>query len=378
MGTPIDYLPPSLGDESIHALLTSVDLPAASQISKLQVTAEYHSIYRISFKVENFTENLPNQVVLRVAGRHLPETKTLNEVAIISWLSANTRIPVPIVIRYDASCNNPIGHEFIIQEWIPGDTLSSLYKELSETQLDGIIGGLTVDKKGEIVVGRVLEETFWYEPDIEKYWSAKDLEDGTPPQTIETLNIDGPFNTYVDYISAHMAKYVHAIEIHKSLDFMRPLLLRIRAFIKEISDPKHAVELNNIKLRLSHKDLHFANIMYDKEANLITAILDWEFGGIVPFTRWNPTRAFPWTARGDPSDKVEWTRLWNMFERKCEERGVTIVKDQEYSAPRQEAMQKAANFLRAIVEVCPRGQKYGLAHGTWKDTLVEQFTIFDV
>ncbi|KIJ23271.1 hypothetical protein M422DRAFT_248964 [Sphaerobolus stellatus SS14] len=267
-------------------------------------------------------KNLSNQVVLRVAGRHLPETKALNEVAIISWLSANSQIPVPTVVKYDSGCNNPIGHEFIIQEWIPGDTLSSLYKELSETQLDGIvdqlidilaelhdhswdqIGGLTVDKKGEIVVGRVLEETFWYEPDIEKYWSAKDLEDGTPPQTIETLNIDGPFNTYVDYISAHMAKYVHAIEIHKSLDFMRPLLLRIRAFIKEISDPKYAVELNNIKLRLSHKDLHFANIMYDKETNLITAILDWEFGGIVPFTRWNPTRAFPWTARGDPSDSI--------------------------------------------------------------------------
>ena len=39
---------------------------------------------------------------------------------------------------------------------------------------------------------------------------------------------------------------------------------------------------------------------------------------------------------------------------RCSRRSVHIARDAEFTSPEQEAMQKAANFLRAIVEVSPR------------------------
>jgi len=159
---------------------------------------------------------------------------------------------------------------------------------------------------------------------------------------------------------------------------MRPLLARIEVLIEALTHPNNIDELNNVKMVLAHKDLHFANIMYDTKTSQITSILDWEFAGIVPFTRWNPIKAFPWNAQHSPSSDQEWKRLWNMFVKRCQEQGVSILKDQEFSGPKQEAMQKAANFLRAIVEVCPRGEKLELAQGIWKDTFLEQVSAFDL
>lgn len=49
MGTPAQHLPPPLPEETIQALLTSLDLPAAKAITPLQVTPEYHSLYLLTF-----------------------------------------------------------------------------------------------------------------------------------------------------------------------------------------------------------------------------------------------------------------------------------------------------------------------------------------
>jgi len=205
-------------------------------ISPLFVTAEYHTIYQIVLSNEDATrEDIPSHLVLRVAGYHLPTIKTLNEVAVISWVSRHTNIPVPRVVKYDETCRNIIGHEFILQEWAHGQTLSSIYDQLSEADLSSLIdqlvrilcqmhdnnpwrqiGGLSFGESGDIIVGQVIEETFWQLPDIERFWGVSQLEDGVSQQTVETLNIKGPFNSYVEYISAHLRKYVHAIKIHKS------------------------------------------------------------------------------------------------------------------------------------------------------------------
>ncbi|KAI8965555.1 hypothetical protein F5Y11DRAFT_367910 [Daldinia sp. FL1419] len=63
--------------------------------------------------------------------------------------------------------------------------------------------------------------------------------------------------------------------------------------------PSHADELNNVKLRLAHKGLHFANILYDVFSGTITAVLNWEFSGVVPFTQWSPRRTFLRNAHDD-------------------------------------------------------------------------------
>lgn len=47
MGTPSEYLPPALPTDSIVELIASLDLPARTRMSSLQVTAAYRFIYLV-------------------------------------------------------------------------------------------------------------------------------------------------------------------------------------------------------------------------------------------------------------------------------------------------------------------------------------------
>ncbi|RFU35763.1 hypothetical protein B7463_g540, partial [Scytalidium lignicola] len=377
----MDHLPPLIKAESINALMESISMPKPLSIISPKVSACYHGIYMITIP---FT-NGKSELVLRVSGSHIPKIKTENEAAIMSWVSKNSAIPIPEVIAYDSSTNNPINHEYIILSRARGETLSEIYQSLGNEKMISIIdqlidilhqlhavdwnyiGGLKFNETGEIVPGPVLEENFWYPPDIQQFWP--------PGETMSTLNIEGPYPTYVDYISAHIQRYIHGIEVHEKLAFMRDTLSRLKALVNALAN--NAEKLNNVKLKLAHKDLHFSNILYDQSSSRITAILDWEFSGIVPFTRWNPTRAFLWNARDDADSGAEKERLLSIFKERCKERNVEILEDAQYSSTLQEAMQTAANFLRAIVEVVPRGQKGDLVR-SWKDILLKQLEVFGV
>jgi aminoglycoside phosphotransferase (APT) family kinase protein len=88
--------------------------------------------------------------------------------------------------------------------------------------------------------------------------------------------------------------------------------------------PEHAEKLNDVKLRLAHNDLHFGNISYDFESDRVTAILDWEFSGVVPFTLWNPRRSFLWNASDDESSRAEKQRLFTLFEERFKHRGPKV------------------------------------------------------
>jgi hypothetical protein len=375
MGTPANYLPPPISTDSINALMESIGKPKPVAVTAPNVTAQYHSIYFLTEPTDG--DHDEKELVLRVSGPHIPRIKTRNEVAIMRWISKNTTIPVPHVLSYDTSVDNVIQHEYILLSRAPGDPLSEIYQSLDDAQISDIIdqfidilvqlhavewkaiGGLTFNHKGDIIVGPVLEETFWHVPEIQRFWP--------PSETMATLNIEGPYLTYVDYISAHVQKYIHAIRTHEKLAFMRDTIPRLETFLGALVD--HATELNNVKLRLAHKDLHFANILFDRESNKITAILDWEFSGVVPFTKWNPSRAFLWNGQDGLDSLDEKKRLLKIFEERCKERNVTILKDAEFASSLQKAMQTAADFLRAIVEVAPRDQRQDLV-GAWKDTVL--------
>jgi aminoglycoside phosphotransferase (APT) family kinase protein len=56
-------------------------------------------------------------------------------------------------------------------------------------------------------------------------------------------------------------KYIHAIRRHEYLSTMRDLIPRTEVF-KAAMDG-HKEELNETRLVLTHRDLHFGNIMYD-------------------------------------------------------------------------------------------------------------------
>ncbi|KAI3578586.1 hypothetical protein IWW34DRAFT_915717 [Fusarium oxysporum f. sp. albedinis] len=159
----------------------------------------------------------------------------------MTWLSKNTTITLPEVIAYDDFTDNPVGHEYTLLSHIQGVTLSDAHPW-------GGIGGLTLDDQGQVQLGTVVDETFWQVPDIEA--------------------LGRPYKTYVDYITA---QYI-LIQTHEKLTFMRDIVPRLEAFVASL--PKLASELNKVKLRLAHRDLHFANMMFDLLPGKITGILD--------------------------------------------------------------------------------------------------------
>jgi hypothetical protein len=370
-----------LSNDAIDQLLLSVGLPEATSIVSPKVTAEYHSIYLII--VPTNTKTSHTKLVLRVSGRHLPKIKTENEVAVMTWVKQNTSIPIPDLVAFDSNTANAIGHEYTLLSLVEGTTLSEKRQSLTEAQVNSIldqladylsqlhahpwdaIGGLRINDAGTVVVGRVVDETFWQGPEVKKLWPEG--------ESVNSLNIGGPYSTYVDLVSAQIEVYIHLIQTHESLTWMRNTIPRLEAFVKIL--PEHAEKLNDVKLRLAHKDLHFANILYEFDSNKITAILDWEFSGVVPFTLWNPRRSFLWNASDDEDSLAEKQRLFTLFEERCKDRDLKMLEDAKFASPLQESMQNVADFLRAITEVAPRCQRAELVEG-WKKVVLDNIEQF--
>ncbi|KAK7398064.1 hypothetical protein QQX98_012572 [Neonectria punicea] len=377
MGTPADHLPLAISEDAINELLQTTGLPRATAIANPKVTAQYHSIYFITLPPTEKSYG-HSELVFRVSGRHLPTIKTMNEVGVMTWLSKNTTIPLPEVIAYDASVDNPIGYEYTLLSRVQGVTLSDIYDSLSDGQIAQILdqlidilcqlqahSGLVLNDQGEAKLGPVLDETFWQVLDVEALWPEG--------ETLATLNIGGPYPTYVDYISAQVLKNIRLIQTHDKLTFMRDVVPRLESF--EAALHKHASELNRVKLRLAHKDLHFANMVLNVSSGRITGILDWEFSGVVPFTKWNPRRSFLWNGLDDITSLDEKQRLLGLFTQRCKEKDNSLLEDANYTSSLQDSMQKAADFLRAIVEVSPRDQRQDQVQG-WRETVLENIAQF--
>ncbi|KAJ6185210.1 hypothetical protein N7519_006511 [Penicillium mononematosum] len=286
----------------------------------------------------------------------------------MTWVRQNTTIPIPAIIRYDSTDDNIIGHKFTLLNKVPGKSIDQIYHtlsielrskivhqltdyliELHAHPWDGYVGGLTLTN-GEITPGPPIDENFWQVPDLENYWAGS--------ESLESLNPipSQGFSSFAAFTVACLNPYIYAIEKHPSLESYRDLIPRIHAFATAIQD--NVEQLNQVVYVLAHKDLHFANIMCDPDHPdyPITAILDWEFSGVLPAPRWNPPRAFLWNMKWSPEDKEEQTRMEELFESICRENGTgKTLQDMELN-PLQNSMQTAVNHIRAIEEVCPRGQ----------------------
>ncbi|KAF2448988.1 hypothetical protein P171DRAFT_452634 [Karstenula rhodostoma CBS 690.94] len=384
---------PILGDTAINQLFASLNLPSPANIDKLHATADYHSIYILQFASEDAPELVPGclhdsdvtfDLILRVSGNHLPGIKTLNEVACMRWVSANTTIPVPKLVRFDASVDNLIGYEYMLLERIPGKSVDKIYDQLDDhakrylvSQLTDClvqlqshswahVGGLSLEDD-KIVPGPVLDETFWQTPDLEMYWG--------PGDTVQTLNIAGPYKSYTDYGIACLQMYSQNIEKHPSLAPYHDLCPRLMALVERLQDD-HA-PIDGMRYIFAHKDLHFANVMCDPVTATITGILDWEFSGVVPAPSWNPSKAFLWNGQDTAEAKVERDRMFEIFRQTCNEQQVTVILEGVRFNAAQEALDEILRHMRALVQVCPRGQQEGQrAH--WRANIEVGLRYFDI
>ncbi|KAH8900132.1 kinase-like protein [Thozetella sp. PMI_491] len=392
MASPVSYLPPALTEASIQELLASLSLPKAARIEPLQVTAAFHSIYILAFGSDT-AHQIPSVapgpdgsvvLVLRVSGRHFPRIKTANEVGVMKWVRSHTSIPVPAVVKFDDHDDNVLGHEYTLLEKVPGTSVDKLYNQLDEEQKRSLIeqladfviqlhsqpwshpyvGGLVSTDVDTITEGPPMEETFWMLSDVDQYWSDTPVSED--PMSLNPLK---PVHSWTSYIKECLERYVYAIQIHPSLVFMRELVPQIQSFAERLTTV-YREELDKVSYVLGHKDLHFANIMCDPATMRITGILDWEFASVVPAPRWNPVKAFLWNTQNNEDSKPEKERLYTIFEDICRSRDAEWLLEQVKMTPRQEAMSTGVNYLRAIVEVCPKGQRLDKVP-EWKSTLEE-------
>lgn len=359
---------PTLSETDVKRLVLSLGLPAPSSVKPMRVTAQYHSIYILSYDIEHLSHLTPaktTDLILRVSGDDIPHFKTMNEVAVMTWVRQKTSIPVPAVVRFDSTKSNIIGHEFTLLECANGCSIEKLYASLGKTGKQRLVeqitdfvlqlyshewhhvGGLALDETGNAISGPYLDENFWQAKDIERYWGAE--------ESVSSLNVRGPFTSWTEYACAALDKYKYMIERHPSLEIMRDALPTIDEFSREVAAAGE--DVNNVRYMLDHRDLHFGNIMCDPDTLQITAVLDWEFACVVPAPMFNtPNDALLWNASEDASSKSEQRRLLDVFDKTCFERGSSFQDDTKPNEA-QEDMQDALNYLRAICEVCPRGQK---------------------
>ncbi|KAH8668577.1 hypothetical protein BX600DRAFT_510662 [Xylariales sp. PMI_506] len=389
MADPKLYLPGALSDEVIRKLLTEVQLPVPVEIKPLKTIAAYHTIYLITFSSTDSGSELgqlqPTEpdgsisLVLRVSGRHLPQIKTLNEVAAMKWVKAHTKIPIPEVVRFDASENNALGYEYTLMEKVPGVSVDTIYDTLDDGKKAYLIsqitdylidlrhqechhvGGLSLDEQGQVIPGRVLEETFWQTPEIAGIWG--------PDESVDTLNSLGPYVGYTGYVKGHIQQYIRNIELHQSLDWMRDLIPRLRRLNEYLDE--HAEELDSTKYILTQRDMHFGNIMCDRETARITAVLDWEFAEVLPLALWSPGKAFLWNGQETAEGMAEQDALYEVFAKYCQERDPELLADFDVKTQHpHKSISRAMNYVRGIVEVCPRNQKAEAAR-SWRKTAEE-------
>ena len=241
MWAPEQCLPPPLAETTIINLLTSIGLPKPLDLHQLNTKAAYHSVYMLSLPPDalgvwkgNGSVDHTTELVLRVSGQHFPSIKTINEAAVISWVEANTSIPVLSVVRMSSSRENVLQYEYVIHRRLPGFPLDEVFRSVTPHQMDTIlnqiigmlvvlhstswqhISGLRFAEDGTIVPGPVLEEGAWQVPEILTHFGTS--------QTFNSLTIAGPYLDYVSYISALVLKLIAAVHHHILLGWMQDLI----------------------------------------------------------------------------------------------------------------------------------------------------------
>ncbi|KAI1384840.1 kinase-like domain-containing protein [Hypoxylon trugodes] len=371
---PRQWRTPIVPENVIRRLIDCLGLPEPKSIfvppGSLASTPQYHTTYKINLprgSMKSFSSSKPpnsdgsHTLTLKVYNKTIPGTKTMNEVSIMAWLVKCTLIPVPSVVSFGDDNTNPLGCEYILMDTGPGVPAEYLYNSLDESKKAHIshCGGLSMNASGRFVPGPLVEEGFWYEPEIIHYWRGS--------KSVASANSSGPFKTYTDFLKDYILKCVENIRGHESLKWMEDLTPRLEAFATRLEANPEV--LNNTRYVLTHRNLSLGNVICNSETGKINAITGWDFSAVLPLPMWSTGSNFLWNGQDTPESRAEQERLIDMFEQLCADRDPSKCLLNNSSDEHPHCLFKfILSHLHGIIEVCPKNQMMADAK-IWRQAL---------
>jgi hypothetical protein len=111
----------------IIQLCCEIGLGEPSEVEKMEGSS-FHRVVGVSFASGKCRDHILRMP--RMAYDEREERETCDQVAIINFFSQLENVPVPKVYAYDATTNNAIEHQYVLQERLPGKTPMNQYYEL--------------------------------------------------------------------------------------------------------------------------------------------------------------------------------------------------------------------------------------------------------
>ncbi|KAI1813605.1 phosphotransferase enzyme family-domain-containing protein [Poronia punctata] len=214
--------------------------------------------------------------VMRVSLPVCPRAKTESEVATLEWVHQHTCLPVPRVVAYDSSRDNPLGFEWILMTKIDGKPLAECWWSVSLAAKERIVKQIAAFSAA----------AFQYQPSHEGIGSIyKAVPDSDGPTR-------GPFSDSSDWVTARLR--------HASADLTSRLpgiadeqerrlagrmidlisgLERLKGTFfpdcnKEDKSDTNA-EKRPVRTILCHDNLSLDNILVD-ENGVLMGVIDWQ------------------------------------------------------------------------------------------------------
>ncbi|KIP07759.1 hypothetical protein PHLGIDRAFT_70510 [Phlebiopsis gigantea 11061_1 CR5-6] len=255
------------------------------------------------------------KLVVRVVLPVRDGLKTEAEVATMDFVRAETNIPIPRVHLFCSSRNNPIGAEWIVMDFVPGERFIDCWDELSlearrrtVEDLAGIMSSLysiTSTHCASLISFPSLTNSqrarrFGDHPSLPPTVEGRT---SLCPATFGPVNdlcfVErlfpapfqrcGPFTSEREYLEA--VAYANIIETDRRIvKHMRwphekvfEVYDRVRAeYAKTVESGLVGETAGLPRFHFSHGDLSDTNILLDKTTGCITGIIDWEAAGFRP------------------------------------------------------------------------------------------------
>ncbi|KAJ9273664.1 hypothetical protein DTO212C5_298 [Paecilomyces variotii] len=232
-----------------------------------------------------------------------PHYTTASEVATMDFLRAVLKLPVPEVLTYSATSDNPVGAEYILMERVEGESLASRWLSLTTDEVKDVMAQIAdIERK-------IFDFRF---PAYGSLYYKKDLDAETQIPTIENFVIGpvsarqfwhgerskteidrGPWLSTVDCVTSAARREMAVIQHHAKAQPRQTFLLPTNY---DIHPSEHSSLISRfLQLApylippgsssaptLRHPDLSLSNILLAPGSTKIVSIIDWQDAIIFP------------------------------------------------------------------------------------------------